>query len=152
MTPNYPEKCWYVAATSKELGDAPLGRRLLDRDVVLWRSETGEVVALDDSCAHRGFPLSHGQIEGDRLVCGYHGCAYGADGRCVSIPTQQGVPRGMKVRSYPILEDPPFIWVWLGPAAAASASRPPRAPWLTDVGWSTFANAWPIKANFLMVH
>ena len=38
MTANYPTKCWYVAATSDELGDAPLARRLLGRDIVLWRS------------------------------------------------------------------------------------------------------------------
>ena len=74
MTANYPTKCWYVAATSDELSDAPLGRRLLDRDIVLWRTPDGKAVAFDDRCAHRGFPLSDGHVDGDRLVCGYHGC------------------------------------------------------------------------------
>ncbi|HZN81776.1 MAG TPA: Rieske 2Fe-2S domain-containing protein, partial [Mycobacterium sp.] len=64
MTANYPTKCWYVAATSDELDDAPLGRRLLDRDVVLWRSRDGQAVAFDDGCAHRGFPLSDGHVDG----------------------------------------------------------------------------------------
>ncbi len=152
MNANYPEKCWYVAATSEELGDAPLGRRLLGRDIVLWRSANRQTHALDDRCAHRGFPLSHGRVDGDRLACGYHGCTYEQDGRCVHIPTQHHVPPGMSVRAYPILEQPPFIWIWIGPPAAASGSRPPRTPWLSDAGWSTFADSWLVQANYLMLH
>jgi vanillate O-demethylase monooxygenase subunit len=150
MTANYPRKCWYVAATCDELGDAPLGRRLLDRDIALWRSQDGHAVAFDDRCAHRGFPLSDGHVDRDRLVCGYHGCAYDVDGRCVHVPTQPDVPTGMRVRAYPILEEPPFIWIWLG--AAAASRRPPRTPWLNDPGWSTFTDAWQVQANYLMVH
>jgi phenylpropionate dioxygenase-like ring-hydroxylating dioxygenase large terminal subunit len=152
MTVNYPTKCWYVAATSDELGDAPLGRRLLGRDVVLWRLPDRQVVAFEDRCAHRGFPLSDGRVEGDRLVCGYHGCAYVADGRCVHVPTQPGVPPGMGVTAFPILEEPPFIWIWVGSPAASSRSRPPRTPWLNEPGWSTFSDAWQVQANYLMVH
>ena len=152
MTANYPAKCWYVAATSDELGDAPLGRRLLARDIVLWRSQDGRALAFEDRCAHRGFPLSDGHIDGDRLVCGYHGCAYVADGRCVHVPTQADVPAGMSVQTFPILEEPPFIWIWLGPPTAAGISRPPRTPWLNDPGWSTFSDSWQVQANYLMVH
>jgi phenylpropionate dioxygenase-like ring-hydroxylating dioxygenase large terminal subunit len=152
MTANYPTKCWYVAATSDELGDAPLGRQLLGHDVVLWRSGDRQVVAFDDRCAHRGFPLSDGRVDGDRLLCGYHGCAYDADGRCVHVPTQPGVPTGMSVRSFPIVEEPPFVWIWLGPPAAAAGSRPPRTPWLHEAGWTTFSDAWRVEANYLMVH
>ncbi|KUH85594.1 MULTISPECIES: aromatic ring-hydroxylating dioxygenase subunit alpha [unclassified Mycobacterium] len=152
MTANYPTKCWYVAATSAELVDTPLARRLLGRDVVLWRPSGGPAVAFDDRCAHRGFPLSDGHVDNDRLVCGYHGCAYLADGSCVHVPTQSAVPAGMGVRAFPILEEPPFIWIWLGPPAAAAGSRPPRTPWLHDPGWSTFTDTWHVRANYLMVH
>ena len=72
MTAKYPTKCWYAAAACDELSEAPLGRRLLDRDIVLWRPHYGQVVAFEDRCAHRGFPLSDGRVDGDRLVCGFH--------------------------------------------------------------------------------
>jgi len=49
MNPNYPLDCWYVAATSDEVGSGLLGRKLLDRPVVLYRLESGEVVALEGS-------------------------------------------------------------------------------------------------------
>jgi phenylpropionate dioxygenase-like ring-hydroxylating dioxygenase large terminal subunit len=152
MIANYPTKCWYVAVTSDELSDAPVGRRLLDRDVVLWRSSGRKAVAFADRCAHRGFPLSDGHVDGDRLVCGYHGCAYVLDGRCVQVPTQSEVPTGMSVQTYPILEEPPFVWIWLGPPAAAANSRPPRTPWLNDPECSTFNDAWRVRANYLMMH
>ncbi|MBJ8343878.1 Rieske 2Fe-2S domain-containing protein [Antrihabitans sp. YC2-6] len=152
MNANYPAKCWYVAATSDELGDTSLGRRLLGHDVVLWRSGSGQPVALADRCAHRGFPLSHGRSDGDRLICGYHGCTYEPDGRCVHIPTQHRVPPGMRVQAFPVLEEPPFVWIWLGPPTAASANRPPRTPWLSDNEWSTFAGNWIVQANYLMLH
>jgi phenylpropionate dioxygenase-like ring-hydroxylating dioxygenase large terminal subunit len=152
MSANCPTRCWYVAATCDELGDAPLGRRLLGRDIVLWRSQDGQAVAFDDRCAHRGFPLSDGHVDGDRLLCGYHGCAYLADGRCVHVPTQADAPPGMSVQTFPILEESPFVWIWLGRPPAPAGSRPPRTPWLNDMGWSTFNDTWQVQANYLMVH
>jgi phenylpropionate dioxygenase-like ring-hydroxylating dioxygenase large terminal subunit len=152
MMPNYPKNCWYVGATSDELADAPVGRRLLGRDIVLWRTQSGSVHAFDDRCAHRAFPLSRGRIDGERLVCAYHGCTYSVDGSCEHVPTQQEVPVGMRVQAFPTMEVAPFVWVWLGSPAIAASSRPPRTPWLTDPGWTTFTDAWRVQANFMMVH
>ena len=66
MTPNYPFNCWYVAATSDEVGAGLLARRLLDRPVVLYRRSSGDVVAMEDRCVHRAYPLSEGRRDGDR--------------------------------------------------------------------------------------
>jgi vanillate O-demethylase monooxygenase subunit len=152
MTSNYPKKCWYVAATCDEVTVSPLGRRLLGKDVVLWRGETGGVHAFENRCAHRAFPLSHSRVDGDRLVCGYHGCTYDVDGKCVYTPTQPQVPTGMRVHVFPILEEPPFVWIWAGPPAAAAGARPPSMPWINDPEWATFADAWHVNANYMMVH
>ena len=126
MTRNYPKKCWYVAATCDEITESPLGRRLLGEDVVLWRGASGGVTAFENRCAHRAFPLSHSRVDGDRLICGYHGCTYDTEGNCVYTPTQPQVPTGMRVRVFPVLEEPPFVWIWLGQQAAAAGSQPPR--------------------------
>jgi phenylpropionate dioxygenase-like ring-hydroxylating dioxygenase large terminal subunit len=149
---NYPKKCWYVAATSDEIGTAPLGRRLLGEDVVLWRSSNGNVNAFENRCAHRAFPLSHSTVQGDQLVCGYHGCTYDADGKCVHTPAQPQVPTGMRVRVFPIIERKPFIWIWLGPPGAAAGAQPPNMKWINDPAWTTFPSAWQVNANYLMVH
>ena len=152
MKSNYPRKCWYVAATCDEIAESPFGRRLLGTDVVLWRGASGRVTAFENRCAHRAFPLSHSTIDGDQLVCGYHGCTYDTDGKCVYTPTQPQVPTGMSVSVFPVLERPPLVWIWLGPPAAAAGSQPPPMKWINDPSWSTFANAWQVSANYMMVH
>ena len=149
---NYPKKCWYVAATCDEIAESPLGRRLLGEDVVLWRGASGRVNAFENRCAHRAFPLALGSIDGDRLVCGYHGCTYDTDGKCVSTPAQPQVPTGMRVQVFPVLEKPPFVWIWLGQPSAATGSQPPRLPWINDPAWSSFPDAWHVNANYMMVH
>lgn len=149
---NYPTKCWYVAATGDELNGAPVGRRILGTEVVLWRAGNGQVRAFENRCAHRAFPLTHSIVDGDQLVCGYHGCTYDLDGICVHIPSQERVPSGMKIRVFPVLEDPPFIWIWMGSPGAAALHRPPTVPWVGEPGWDTFHSSWDVAANYLMVH
>ena len=149
---NYPKNCWYVAATCDEITASPLGRRLLGKDVVLWRGTSGGVTAFENRCAHRAFPLSHSTVDGDRLVCGYHGCTYDADGKCVHIPSQPQVPAGMRVGVFPVVEHPPFVWIWLGKATAAAGSEPPRTLWINDPTWATFGSAWQVAANYMMIH
>jgi vanillate O-demethylase monooxygenase subunit len=149
---NYPRNCWYVAATSDELAEGPLGRRLLDTPVVLYRRASGEVVAMEDRCVHRPHPLSTGRVEGDRLVCGYHGLVYDADGTLVDVPSQDNVPQGVGVRSYPVQEQAPFIWIWLGDPGAATLRLPPRTPWFEDPAWASTGATLHVDANYLLLH
>ena len=54
--------CWYVAAWDHELIDGKLlPRTLLGERVLLYRGESGKIVALIDRCCHRGAPLSLGR-------------------------------------------------------------------------------------------
>ena len=71
------KNCWYVAAWDHELIDgAKLARTILEKPVVLYRGESGRVVAMEDRCCHRGAPLSMGRIEGDCIRCMYHGMKF----------------------------------------------------------------------------
>jgi phenylpropionate dioxygenase-like ring-hydroxylating dioxygenase large terminal subunit len=147
-----PLNCWYVAATSDEVGDQPLGRRLLDRPVVLYRQESGSVAAFEDRCAHRAFPLSLGHVEGDLLVCAYHGFAYDAAGTCVRVPSQPHVPPGVCVRRFPVREEPPFVWIWLGRPEGAGTSAPPRLRWFYEDGWTAFGLNREVASNYMLLH
>lgn len=149
---NWPTNCWYVAATSEEVADSPVARRLLGADVMLWRRTDGRPVAFENHCAHRAFPLSHGTVNGDRLVCGYHGCTYDPDGICVAVPAQSRVPAGMRLRTFPVVEMAPFVWAWLGPPRSAAGSMPPTLPWVAEPEWEAFTSTWTVDANYLMVH
>jgi phenylpropionate dioxygenase-like ring-hydroxylating dioxygenase large terminal subunit len=153
MRPNYPFNCWYVAAASDEVGQGLLARRLLDKPVVLYRRDSGEVVAMEDRCIHRAYPLSAGRRDGDRVVCGYHGFSYDFDGCLVDVPSQENVPPGARVRTYPVREQSPFVWIWLGDPGAAALRPPPRMPWYADgTGWASTTEVLRVEANYLLLH
>jgi vanillate O-demethylase monooxygenase subunit len=153
MTPNYPFNCWYVAATSDEVGQGLLARRLLGIPVVMYRRESGDVVAMEDRCIHRAYPLSAGRRDGDRVVCGYHGFGYDPDGCLVDVPSQENVPPGARLRSYPVYEQSPFVWIWLGDTGAAALRPPPRVPWYGDgTGWASTTEVLRVEANYLLLH
>ena len=80
--------CWYVAAWAAEVGAAPLARTICGAPVALFRTGSGEAVALEDRCCHRNLPLSMGRVEGEALRCGYHGLLFDRDGR-VTWPSRR---------------------------------------------------------------
>jgi phenylpropionate dioxygenase-like ring-hydroxylating dioxygenase large terminal subunit len=153
MRPNYPFNCWYVAATSDEVGQDLLARRLLGIPVVMYRRGSGDVVAMEDRCVHRAYPLSAGRRDGDRVVCGYHGFGYDPNGCLVDVPSQENVPPGARVRTYPVHEQSPVVWIWLGEPAAAALRPPPRVPWYADgTGWASTHEVLRVEANYLLLH
>src|SRR5579871_2556352 len=80
----YVRNAWYVAAWAHELRDElPLGVRVLDEPIVIWRNGRGDLAAFEDYCLHRLARLSLGRCEGERLRCMYHGWLYDSTGHVV---------------------------------------------------------------------
>lgn len=144
---SFPVNSWYAAASSSEVGRSPLGVRVLDRPVVLYRDSKGDAVALEDRCCHSSYPLSLGRVEADSLRCGYNGFLYGPDGRVTDVPTQAQLPVGASVDGYPTIERGGWVWVWLGVPGRAALRELPELPWLTDAGWTTFGDDWLTEAD-----
>ena len=136
MTETFIRNCWYVAATTPELGQSLLGRTLLDQPVVMYRREDGTPVALEDRCSHRFLPLSQGYRVGDRVQCGYHGVEFDCTGTCVHVPGQKSIPKGSNIRSFPLVEKSKFVWIWLGDPALADESLVPDIWRNEDAGWA----------------
>jgi phenylpropionate dioxygenase-like ring-hydroxylating dioxygenase large terminal subunit len=139
---------WYVAAYGYEVGRRLLDRTILGEPLVLYRTEAGAPVALADRCVHRRYPLSASRLDGDTIVCGYHGFTYGSDGGCVFVPGQQRIPRTARVASYPVVEQDSFVWVWIGDAQRADPAGIPRAPWLADPSWATVSGMEPVTCRY----
>ena len=150
--PNYPLNCWYVIATSDEVGRSLLARQALGRRLLLFRTGGGQATVLDDRCPHRAAPLSMGALDGDQVVCAYHGFTYGPDGRCVRVPSQRHVPYGAQVRGYPVYERPPFVWVWPGHPARRRGTEPPDLPPLREPGWAVLGGSLEMAVNYLLLH
>src|SRR5918992_3273122 len=84
--PMWLRNCWQVIAFAKEIGETPLSRTICEEKVVLFRTQSGEAVALLDRCPHRLAPLSFGRVVGETIQCGYHGMCFDAQGTCVRVP------------------------------------------------------------------
>ncbi|MBL0420887.1 aromatic ring-hydroxylating dioxygenase subunit alpha [Ramlibacter sp. AW1] len=106
---------WYAVTPMDQLASGPRPFRLLGEDIVLWKRADGSPAALRDRCCHRTARLSKGFVEGDHLVCGYHGWHYDARGACVRIPQapSAAVPPGAQVPGYRCQERFGYAWVAL---------------------------------------
>ena len=118
---------WYPVAFSSDVNGQPFAARLLDERLVLYRVSGGTLVAAKDLCFHRGAPMSLGRVEGDEIVCAYHGLRYDASGRCTCIPAH---PRGaisprLRLHTFPVREACGLIWVRL---AEGPLSQPEPNP------------------------
>jgi vanillate O-demethylase monooxygenase subunit len=106
---------WYPVAFSHEVTDKPHAVRLLDERVVVYRLSDGSVAAARDICYHRGVPLSLGYVEGDEIICKYHGLRYDREGRCVCIPAHPGgaISPRLHLDMYQAQERYGLVWVRL---------------------------------------
>ena len=77
---------WHPVAWTHEVVDQPVAVTLLGEPLVIVRGATGDAAAYFDECPHRGAPLSLGRLEGDELVCAFHGWRFGSDGAATCIP------------------------------------------------------------------
>lgn len=136
---------WYIGAFSHEITRAPMERTLLGLPVVFYRTEAGDVAAMYGLCPHRYYPLALGKLEGDALVCGYHGFTFRADGKCIRIPSQES-GAGFSQPAYQTVEKEGLCWIWMGdPALADPALIPPYEDFgLGQPGWH--ASCFTIKA------
>ena len=146
------KNAWYVAAWADEISDRPLARRICNEPVALYRDMTGKAAALIDMCCHRGAPLHMGRVVEQGLECGYHGLIFGADGTCVKIPGQDRIPERARVRSFPLVEQDGFLWIWPGEAAKADPAAIVPYPWHNDTThWPHRHTMYPIKASAMLM-
>jgi len=113
---------WQPAALVDELeGPRPVRPvRLLGENLVLFRDEQGRYGLMDRHCAHRGADLAFGRLEHDGLRCAFHGWLFDTTGQCIETPAEPAgsqLCKGIKQRSYPVVEKAGILWAYLGEGA-----------------------------------
>jgi len=123
----------YVAAWGADLEARPIHRRVANTPWVLYRRASGTVVALHDQCPHRSAPLSTGRVEGDDILCAFHGLRVGPDGLCPDLVRQGRADAFPRVTGCPVFEQDGLLWLYLstlpGVVGDAASDRPPPMPW-----------------------
>jgi vanillate O-demethylase monooxygenase subunit len=121
---------------ASNVGSQPRATSLLGEPLVLWRDSKGAIHAFKDLCIHRGTALSLGRVQGDEIVCAYHGWRYRGDGACTAIPQLADVsrvPAKARATAYRSAERYGLVWV-----ALADPRWPvPEVPELEDGAWRT---------------
>ncbi len=113
---------WHPVMFSAEVEDKPVGARLMDVNIVVYRTATG-ITAARDLCIHRGAALSLGWMDDERenVVCPMHGLHYDHEGRCTKIPSlcdrSPNIPDKMRLTTYQVCERYGLVWVCLKPEA-----------------------------------
>ena len=116
---------WYPMIRSEDLGpDKPERAKVLGLNFAIFRDSKGKAHVLSDTCVHRGGSLAgawelgkNPRIQGDCVVCPYHGWEFNGAGDCENIPSigygTKPPPRA-KVDSYPVVERYGIIFAFLG--------------------------------------
>jgi phthalate 4,5-dioxygenase oxygenase subunit len=118
---NLMREYWMPAIRSDELPAPdcpPLRVRLLGEDLVGYRTTSGTVGLIQNSCPHRGASLFFGRNEEEGLRCVYHGWKFDLTGACVDMPSEpaeSNFKNKVRARAYPTHERKGIIWAYMGP-------------------------------------
>src|SRR5262245_59804714 len=131
---------WYLIARSEDIDVRPVALKRLDRNIVLWRGEKGEINVVEEYCPHRGAPLSMGEVINRNVACAYHGVQVTGEGILADVPPTPNCPLvGQKaIKSYPCRELAGAIWAYFGDEAHAQAPEPIFPEEITSNEWTGF--------------
>ncbi|HUH36677.1 MAG TPA: Rieske 2Fe-2S domain-containing protein [Spongiibacteraceae bacterium] len=116
--PAFPDG-WFAIAFSEDLKPGQiLSLHRLGRDIVLYRTEQGQAIAVDAYCPHVGAHLGEGRVLGEELQCVFHHWRYGPDGRCAHAPRAKRTP-AVSLDSYPLRERNSLLFIWVHATGAA---------------------------------
>ena len=150
--PIHPDH-WYPLAWSSEVKRGHThGVRFAGEPIVLVRTASGTVFALEDRCAHRQIPLRDGVVDGEAIRCCYHGWTYDCTGRCVNIPYlgRERLPNG--VRAYPCRELEGLVFVFPGNPARAEATPLPALGSIANHAYKTRRYARDVACHYSFMH
>ncbi|MBN6732894.1 Rieske 2Fe-2S domain-containing protein [Burkholderia multivorans] len=117
---------WFALCASDEIRrGAVVATRVMGRDVVAYRTQSGEARVCDPYCPHLGAHLGHGgRVDGEELVCPFHAFAYDKQGACVRTGCGERPPH-VSLRQWPVRERNGLLYVWHHHAGTAPEWEPP---------------------------
>ncbi len=128
LDPNF----WYPLSLSHKLkkGKA-LAFTFAGDPIVVYPSESGKAIALEDRCAHRQFPLSRGVVCGEQIQCGYH---------------------AWKVRGYPCREAHGPVYVFPGDPERAEQVVFPALPLYATGDYKPMLFCRQVDGHYTFMH
>ena len=115
--PRFPSG-WFAIAYANELPRGGLlTRRLMDREIVVYRTGAGVLAAARAHCPHLGAHFGYGgKVVGEELRCPFHGFTFDTQGACTSTPYGKEVP-DIQTRNFPVEEVNGIVFAYFDPLA-----------------------------------
>ncbi len=153
MTDGFPfpiPNGWFQVAYSDELEPGavrPL--HYFGKDLVLFRTRSGEASLLDAFCPHLGAHLGHGGlVEGEHIRCPFHAWEFDAQGSCQKVPYARRVPAKARIRAWPLCERNQILWAWHDASGRAPAWDVPEVPEMSQPDWGPpERHRWRIRST-----
>ncbi len=138
---------WFVVGLSHELRSGEVRPvRYFDRDLVLWRSESGQARLFDAHCPHLGAHLGYGgTVVGETIRCPFHHFRFDGQGQCVDVPACDRIPPAAQAAPWHVVEQNGTILAWFHPEG-----RPPsyQVRRLEDEGWTeNLCVRWSLRSH-----
>lgn len=140
---------WYQIGYSDDIkaGDVKPAH-WLDQDLVIFRTESGELSVLDAYCPHMGAHLGHvgrhgGGVCGETLQCPWHGWQWTTDGSNASIPYMPGETLPVRAEAKHVREIDGCVIMWYDHAGEPPTYEWAGLPYMTDA-----SDYYPINHNF----
>jgi len=133
---------WFCIGYSDELATAEVRNiHYFDRDMVLFRTESGRVGLADPACPHLGAHLGHGgTVQGESIRCPFHHWQYDTEGVITEIPYASRIPPKWEgrpcLKTYPVCERNEVIWAWYHPQGAAPDHEVLALDEINDPEWT----------------
>ena len=88
---------WIEVGPASECPVGELKGVTADGSEIVLANFAGTIYAIADECSHEEFPLSDGELEGDEILCIYHGARFDCKtGKNLCIPATR------PVKSFPV--------------------------------------------------
>ena len=88
---------WIEVGPASECPVGELKGVTADGSEIVLANFEGTIYAIVDECSHEEFPLSDGELEGDEILCIYHGARFDC-----KIGKNLCIPATRPVKSFPV--------------------------------------------------
>jgi nitrite reductase/ring-hydroxylating ferredoxin subunit len=140
--PPYPDG-WFSIGASDLVGPGDVADvHYLGRDLVVFRSEGGDVRVFDAHCPHLGAHLGiGGKVCGDSIVCPFHGWRFEGDGQVVEVPgLEDRKPPRISAKTWEVRELNDRIFIWYH-ALGEPPSYEPREYRTNGAEWTPWSSS-----------
>lgn len=141
---------WFQIAYSDELqpGDV-VPVHAVGKQLVLFRTESGEAHVLDAYCPHLGAHLGYGgKIEGEVIQCPFHAYRFDVTGACVEVPYARKLPPTARLDSYPVTEANGLVMLWNAMDGSPPKWELPALPEYGNDEWTPYERrSWRIRTH-----